>query len=161
CLFDFSTLPSCGAPANMRGEGDMHGITSHRWSFLLIIVALATSSPVVAAADPALERMVEELGEAPERNDAAAMAKFYFVQDGKDDRLAPANAGGIVSAQLLQNALAAHVSKDYGKPLVEQFGLIDPQLDLPMAALVHDDGDTAVARASGPDAESVWFKKIN
>jgi hypothetical protein len=135
----------------------MSGSISHRMLSLIAIVAL--SSTHLLAADAALEDAIGQLSQAAQRNDAAAMAHIYFVQDSKDDRLALANARRIISAHALENALTQHLPK--GKSLAEQFGLINEALDLPMIAMVHDNGDTAVVTDSGPDAPSAWFKKVN
>ncbi len=127
----------------------------------LAVFALLWPTPSWATDDPQLGEVIQQLADATRRGDAKAMAGFYYANESKDDRLALANARRIISAQALENALTQHVSKNYGASLVEEFGLINESLDLPLIGLAHDNGDTAVVTASGPDAPSVWFKKIN
>ena len=125
----------------------------------LALVLLLTTAQTWATDDPHLSQIIQQLADAAQRGDAKAMAGFYHADGSPDDQLALANARRIISAQALETALTQHVSKEYG--VVEQFGLIQHDLDLPTISQVHDNSDTAVVTGSGPDAPSAWFKKID
>jgi hypothetical protein len=127
----------------------------------LVLVLLPTTAQTWATDDPQLSQIIQQLADAAQRGDVKALAGFYHADGSTDDRLALANARRIISALALGTALTQHVSKDNGKSLVEQFGLIQHDLDLPMIAQVHDNGGTAVATGSGPDAPSAWYKEID